>query len=65
MKTLDEHNQERQQIHALMRQAMEKTDVACPGCGTEMVYSGDAYTTNVTCRPVRCPSCGKRGNKLL
>lgn len=64
MLTLDEHNRQKQ----LAEQALWKhgAGVACPSCGTEMVFThpGAINTTPPSPENVRCPRCGRTGLKF-
>lgn len=68
MKTLEEHNKEREQSYELWRKRQEPhpNGIACPKCGEELWDSNPMVTlySNPPKKYVHCPKCGYRGYRL-
>lgn len=67
MKSLEEHNSEREQIHRMLNiHAPVKNGIACPDCGNELV---DSNPSAVLCsyppqKDVKCDKCGYIGYRI-
>lgn len=62
MKTLDQHNAERREFLAKVRDASQSTGIACPECGKELIRT-NPNTLCLSIPPqinVHC-ECGYRG----
>lgn len=64
MKTLNEWNQERREIHRPVEYP-HPNGIACENCGGELEDT-DAMllTSNPPKRNIRCPSCGRVGYRV-
>lgn len=69
MKTLEQHNKERMEVHENARRAGEPhpNGIACPKCGKEL-WDSKPLMTLAACPPkknIHCPECGYSGYRIV
>lgn len=66
LKTLDEFNKERQQLHRKTESYPKRNGIECPKCGEELMDADDTILlSNPPQRNVVCSSCDFRGYRIV
>lgn len=67
MKTLEQHNKERIELHKIQHDnSPRKNGIACPNCGEEL-FDSDPMIVLTSCPPqknIHCKNCNFRGCRI-